>query len=252
MQTGTTGIHTTQNITAELDQQHYTVVRADALSIPPELVQSLDSLLHFYETLPVDEYLPAGGKYRFRRFGRCYYLPVTGEMLPMPHVDYFQSAEHNRVTGGIVRKFAPLLPQIFENSFIRALIAFDLAQFPLTPEMRQQPWQVDVHLIRVIAQPDIMGEPTPEGIHRDGAEFVTVHLAEIDNTAGGEVTIYDPAEQPIHKLRLHNILDSYFLRDTAVLHGVSPIVSADNRHRGVRSILTFDYHYAPGLEKPSR
>lgn len=244
-------IVTSHDITAELNTQHYSLVRADEFTIAPELAAALDLLIHFYEALPPDEYLPAGGKYRFRRFGRYYYLPATGEMLPMPHVDYYQTLEHNKVTGGIVRKFAPLLPQIFENPFVQALVGFNLSQFPISEGMRQHAWQVDVHLIRVIAQPGTMGEPTPEGIHRDSAEFVTVHLAEIDNAAGGEVTIYDLQQQPIYQLKLQDILDTYYLRDTDVLHGVGPIVSADNRRRGVRSILTFDYHYAPGLERPA-
>jgi hypothetical protein len=243
-------ITTTHEITAELAAQNYSLVRASELKISPELQAALDLLLHFYETLPADEYLPNGGKYRFRRFGRFYYVPAVGEMRPLPHVDYFQSLEHNRVTGGIIRKFAPLLPQIFENEFVQGVIQFDFQQFPITEEMRHHPWQVDVHLIRVTAQPGIVGEPTPEGIHRDGAEFVTVHLAEIENAGGGEVTIYDPQEQPVYRLKLRDIMDSYYLCDTNVLHDVTPITSEDDRRRGVRSILTLDYHYKPDLERP--
>jgi hypothetical protein len=243
-------IATSHDITSELSTQYYSLVRAESLTLSPEMEQALDALLHFYETLPADEYLPQGGKYRFRRYDRAYFLPATGEFLPLPHVDYFQSLEHNKVTGGIVRKFAPLLPQIFANPFLQELVRFDLEQFPMSDEMREHPWQVDIHLIRVIAQPGIFGQPTPEGIHRDGADFVTVHLAEIDNVAGGEVTIYDQRSEPISQLTLANLMDSYYLCDTEVLHGVTPITSGDKSRRGVRGILTFDFHYAPMLQRP--
>lgn len=243
-------IATSQNITTELSTQYYSLARAESLTLSPEMSNAFDALLHFYETLPPDEYLPHGGKYRFRRFGRAYFRPSTGEFMPLPHVDYFQSVEHNKVTGGIQRKFAPLLPQIFANPFLKELVRFDLAQFPIGDDMRENPWQVDIHLIRVIAQPGVFGQPTPEGIHRDGADFVTVHLAEIENVAGGEVTVYDKRSEPIYQVTLSNIMDSYYLCDTEVLHGVTPIRSKDDRRRGVRSILTFDYHYAPMLQRP--
>lgn len=244
-------VMTNHSLTGEIQQQAFSVVRAEELFLTADLEAAWADLLTMYPALPLDDYLPDGGKYRFRRFGRLYFLPATGELLPLPHVDYFQPLEHNKVTGGIVRRFAPLVPEMFHNPFMQDLIRFNMAHFPVDEAMRAAPWQVDVHLIRVTTGPDQQGQPTPEGIHRDGAEFVTVHLAEIENVTGGEVTIYDLAAQPIASLTLHHPLDSYLFNDERILHGVTPIRPADGQSAGVRSILTFDYHYAPALERPS-
>lgn len=241
---------TTQDIMGQLRSYDYALVRSDTITLGGDLASAWAELRSFYPDLPLDEYLPDGGKYRFRRFGRMYFLPVTGDLVPMPHVDYFQSLDHNKVTGGIVRKFAPLSPAIFANAFMQALIRFNMAHFPLDDAMRAQPWQVDIHLIRVTTQPDVQGQPTPEGIHCDGAEFVTVHLAEINNVTGGEVTIYDLTEKPLTQLTLNTLLDSYLFNDRRVLHGVTPVRPADGVSTGLRSILTFDYHHVPDLQRP--
>ena len=42
--------------------------------------------------------------------------------------------------------------------------------------MMADDWEVHVHLVRITADLNQLGHATPEGIHRDGAEFVTVHL----------------------------------------------------------------------------
>ena len=92
----------------------------------------------------------------------------------------------------MVRKFAPLLDSTFENEFLRELIRFDFRiSFPLLKQLMAGDWEVHAHLIRVKADKEEQGQPTPESIHRDGAEFVTVHLAELVNAGGGDVSIYD-------------------------------------------------------------
>lgn len=116
--------------------------------------------------------------------------------------------------------------------------------------MKAAPWQVDVHEIRVVASAELQGEPTPEGIHRDGAEFVTVHLVELNNAAGGSVTLYDNQKRPQCSFTLQEIMDSYYFQDPRVWHSAAPISPADPALSAVRSILTFDFHYCPTLERP--
>lgn len=187
-------ISTSHDICGELIAQAYSLTRAGELSLSAEAARAWEALRRDYETLPLDEYLPGGAKYRFRRYGRAYFQPETGELIQLPHQDFYQPVEHNKVTGGIVRKFAPLLPESFNNLFMQELIRFNFSNFPLSEEQYVNPWVVAIHEIRVLAEGDGFGEPTPEGIHRDGAEFVTVHLAEFENAGGGEVTIYDNNE----------------------------------------------------------
>lgn len=229
----------------ELQSQGYSLLRATDMRVSDELQQAWLSLSIDYADLPVDDFLPDGGKYRFRRYGRFRFLPDCGELLRLPHEDYFQSADINRVTGGIVRKFAPLRDSTFINPFLHELIRFDFSQFPLTEASLKCQWEVQVHLIRVTANATSQGHPTPEGIHRDGAEFVTVHLAELVNADGGEVSIYDDDKDLLSTFRLEQIMDSYLFHDASLWHQASPIKPKNVTHQAIRSILTFDYHHLP-------
>lgn len=243
-------ITTARDVCSELEATAYSLLPASDLNVPPELLLAWDALRADYPGLPLDEFLPGGLKYRFRRWGKVYFLPSTGEIVSLPASDYFQSTDINTVTGGIVRRFAPLLPPMFDNPFLQALIRFNMDQFPLQQAQRSLPWQVDIHLIRVVADSTGEGHPTPEGIHKDGAEFVTVHLIEMDNAAGGEVTIYDNDKQPLYRFQLGQLLDSYLFEDPRVWHAASAIKPLDPARPAVRSILTFDYHFAPDLQRP--
>ena len=238
-------ISTDRNIRVEIATAGYSLARAGELRISDELRQAWLSLQIDFADLPADEYLPGGANYRYRRYGRFRFRPESGELTRLPHEDYFQSADINRVTGGIVRKFAPLLDSAYANAFLQALIRFDFAQFPLDAERVADEWEVHAHLIRVTAAAGQPGHPTPEGIHRDGAAFVTVHLAELVNTRGGEVSIYDDDRKLLTSFRLERVLDSYLFNDAVLWHAAAPIQPADHAHAALRSILTFDYHHRP-------
>ena len=239
------GITTERNIRAEIAAKGYSLAQANELRISDELQQAWLSLLIDYADLPADEYLPGGATYRYRRYGRFRFSPESGALERLPHEDYFQSADINRVTGGIIRKFAPLLDSAFANPFFKALIRFDFAQFPLPPESRTGDWEVHAHQIRVTAAAGQPGHPTPEGIHRDGAAFVTVHLAELKNADGGDVSIYDDDRNLLTSFRLRQVMDSYLFNDAILWHAAAPIQPLNPAQAAIRSILTFDYHHQP-------
>ncbi len=235
-------ISTARDIRHEIKQKGYSLLRASDLRMSDELRQSWLSLSIDYADLPADDYLPGGAHYRFRRYGRFRLSPLTGGLARLPHKDYFQSADINCVTGGIIRKFAPLLDTTFDNPFLREFIRFDFARFPLEDIQLKHDWEVQAHLIRVTADDSEQGHPTPEGVHRDGAAFVAVHLAELVNTQGGEVSIYDDDRQLLTTFRLEQVLDSYLFNDAILWHAAAPIFPLVAAHRAIRSILTFDYH----------
>lgn len=249
-------ISTAKDIRSEIAQNGYSVLRTDDLHISDELRQSWLSLTIDYADLPADDFLPGGARYRFRRYGRFRFSPSDGALARMPHEDYFQSAEINPVTGGIIRKFAPLLDTTFGNRFLHELIRFDFAQFPIEDAAQlKEDWEVHAHLIRVTADLSERGHPTPEGIHRDGANFVTVHLAELVNTRGGAVSIYDDDRRLLATFRLEKVLDSYLFDDAKLWHAAEAIVPSTPAHGAIRSILTFDYHFplaVSGLESRAK
>ncbi len=238
-------IATERQLKAEIARDGFCLLRAEELRLSDELRQEWLSLTIDYADLPADEFLPGGARYRYRRYGRFQLSPGSGQLRRLPHEEYFQSVDINRVTGGFIRKFAPMLDSAFENAFLRALIRFDFAQFPLDDAARAHDWEVQAHLIRIVAEAGAPGFPSPEGLHRDGAAFVTVHLAELVNAAGGQVSIYADDRQLLRAFHLERVLDSYLFNDASLWHEAAAIRPIDPRHRAIRSILTFDFHPMP-------
>ena len=230
------GISTRHPAQKELAGKCYSLLRAREIDIGDDLRESWLSLSIDYADLPGD------GKYRFRRYGRFRFLPASGELTSLPHVEYFQSAEINRVPGGYLRRFAPMLDSTLGNPFLRELIRFDFDLFPVSLEQRQSIWEVQAQLIRVTASAVEQGNPNPEGLHRNGAEYVSVHLAELLNAWGGDVSIYGDDRQLLSSFRLANIMDSYLFHDAILWHQASPISPIDDLHQALRGILAFDYH----------
>lgn len=235
-------IATDRSIKDEIATAGYSLVRAAELHIPDELQQARLSLLIDYADLPADEYLPGRATDRYRRYGRFRFSPVSGKLTRLPHEDCSQGAAINRATGGYVREFAPLLDGVFANPFLQELIRFDFAQFPLDAEQAAGDWEAHARLIRVTADAAQTGHPAPEGIHRDGAAFVAVHLAELVNAEDGDVSIYDADRKPLTSFRLEQEMDSCLFNDGVLWHVVAPIQPADPAHAAIRSILSFEYH----------
>ena len=69
-------IHINQNemLRDEISSQKYSFVSAENFNIPSELLSDFKSLKADWENLEADEYLKAGGSFRFRRFGLFEYL----------------------------------------------------------------------------------------------------------------------------------------------------------------------------------
>lgn len=231
-----------RDIKGELQASGYSLARAGEFDISAALRQDWLSLSIDYSDLAADEYLPGGGKYRLRRYGRFALTPRNGALRRLQHEDYFQSADINRVTGGFARKFAPLLDATFDNPFLHELIRFDFEQLPLRESLLAADWEVHAHLIRVTASQSEQGQPTPEGIHRDGAAYVAVHLAELVNALGGEVSLYADNREILSSFRLEQVMDSYLFDDASLWHAAEPIRPQDPAHGAIRSILTFDFH----------
>jgi hypothetical protein len=225
----------------DLAAQGFAWIPQTAWSVGPALALHWQRLCQDWDRLEPDRYLQNGARFRRRRYGRYHWSPAEATLSALAHEVYFQPADENSYAGGVARAFAPLLPDTAQNPFLHALVRLTFACLPLADDRRAIPWEVRIHQIRIVAAPDEPGLPAPEGIHQDGTDFLTLHLVRRHNVVGGETTIYDLDRRPLATHTLREPLDSFMLEDPRVLHGVTPVHSADGRTPGVRDLLGVDF-----------
>jgi hypothetical protein len=73
-------------------------------------------------------------------------------------------------------------------------------------------WRIEVHQFRIEARSDAAGEPTPEGVHRDGVDYVLVLMVDRANIASGTTTIHAADGTLLGSFTLTDPLDKGNLR----------------------------------------
>jgi hypothetical protein len=229
------------DVRRDLAGQGFAWIPRGAWTISPPLESHWERLMGDWDHLEMDRYLQDGATFRRRRYGRYSWLPAEDALEALPDEPYFQPEDENAYAGGIVRAFAPLLPETVHNPFLLALVRATFACLPLAGDERGHAWEVRVHQIRIVTAPERPGLPAPEGTHQDGTDFLTLHLVRRHNITGGVSTIYDLDRKPIQSCTLREPLDSLILEDPRIMHGVTPVYPADGRTVGTRDLLGLDF-----------
>jgi hypothetical protein len=194
-----------------------------------------------WEDLGVDTYMADGGRYRRRRFAAFRASPAG--IARKPHQPHYQSRDYNPLNGGIARWFEPVTERIARHPAMTAVLQTCHRLFDaLTPaELRPNAWHVEVHQFRIEARPGEEGRPTPEGMHRDGVDWVLVLMVRRENIRSGETTIYDNAKRPLGSFTLTQPLDAAFVDDARVYHGVTPVQPIDPALPAFRDVLVVTF-----------
>ena len=221
----------------------FAFVRApDMTALLPEAeLRDWDGFAASWNDLGVDAYMADGGRYRRRRFA-CYRATSVG-IVRKPHQPHYQSRDYNPLNGGIERWFEPVSEPIGRHPVLGAILGTSHSLFDhMTPAAnRPDAWHVELHQFRIEARPGEMGRPTPEGMHRDGVDWVLVLMARRENVKSGETTIYDPTKQPLGSFTLTRPLDSAFVDDGRVYHGVTPVEPLDPARPAYRDVLVVTF-----------
>lgn len=194
-----------------------------------------------WDRLEIDEYMADGGRSRRRRFAR--FRAARGAITREPHGPHFQSRDYNPLNGGIDRWFEPVTDAIAAHPITGRLLELCVDVFTKAAgaESAGIAWKIEMHQFRIEPSPRESGKPTPEGMHRDGVDWVFVGLIARTGVAGGVTGIGDAAGRSLGAFTLSEPLDAVFLDDHRVRHGVTPIeILAPGRpaHRDVL-VLTF-------------
>lgn len=192
-----------------------------------------------WDDLEVDTYLADRGRYRRRRHA-VYSVAAGGAIEREPHQPHYQGEEYNRLFGGVERWFAPVSSAVGDGATMRAILRFCATLFGgLAPDVRR--WRVEVHQFRIEARPEQAGQPTPEGQHRDGVDFVLVLLVQRRNIASGTTTIHGLDGATLGAFTLTHPFDAALVDDARVFHGVTPVTPLDPAQPAFRDVLVVTF-----------
>lgn len=193
-----------------------------------------------WNDLALDTYLADFGRYRRRRHA-VFRAERDGAIVRAAHQPHWQSREYNALQGGIERWFEPLEESIVSGDSLQTILRLSLALFgTLAPEVEN--WHVEVHQFRIEARLDEPGQPTPEGVHRDGVDYVLVLLVDRVNIASGTTTIHAAGTRELlGSFTLTKPLDAALVDDARVFHGVTPVEAIDPAQPAHRDVLVVTF-----------
>jgi hypothetical protein len=218
--------------------------------LTPAALAEWPSFAASWENLGVDTYMADGGRYRRRRFAA---FAVSSEnVVRKAHQPHYQSRDYNLLNGGIERWFEPVTEAIAIHPVTLGLLDVGRKVFDvLTPAPdRPMAWHVELHQFRIEAYAGQIGQPTPEGLHRDGVDWVLVVLVNRNNVERGVTSIYGLDRSHLGDFTLTDPLDTVFLQDTRVFHGVTAIRPLDPNKVAQRDVAVITFRSAP-LQLPS-
>ena len=195
-----------------------------------------------WNTLELDQYMADGGRYRRRRHA-VYSAIAGGAILRAAHQPHYQSRDYNALNGGIARWFEPVDDAVASGATMRAVLAFSRALFEALAGARD--WHVEVHQFRIEARADERGQPTPEGVHRDGVDYVLVLLVDRQNIISGTTTVHALNGDQLGAFTLAAPLDAALLDDARVAHGVTPIEPVDPDGPAYRDVMVVTWRQTP-------
>ena len=192
-----------------------------------------------WSRLELDTYMADGGRYRRRRHA-TFAVAATGAIVRAPHQAHYQSLDYNPLHGGVERWFEPVEDASAAGGSLGTILAFCRSAFgSLAPTVLD--WHVEVHQFRIEARAKETGRPTPEGLHRDGVDYVLVLLVNRENIASGVTTIHGSGGEMLGQFTLTTPFDAAIVDDKRVSHGVTPVEPIDPSKPAYRDVLVVTF-----------
>ncbi len=207
----------------------------------PDALQRWGGFAASWDHLGLDRYMADGGRYRRRR--HAVFAAGTGGFERKPHQPHYQSRDHNALNGGIERWFTPVEDQVATHPVLLAILSACRTVFEdlTSPGARPDTWHVELHQFRIEPSGGEDAQPTPEGLHRDGVDWVLVLLVARENIASGVTSIHDAQRRLLGSFTLREPLDAAFVDDGRVYHGVTAIRPLDPTLPAHRDVLVVTF-----------
>lgn len=225
---------------SDLRANHHGIVAGDVMAawadVEPE---QWTDFADYWNRLTLDRFMGDGGTYRLRRYGQ-FEPDRDGRLRQLPHSAYEQARCVNWLNGGIARVFDPLEPGFARNAVLHRILN-TLTSIIDTAEGVPTRWNVKLHPYRILATTGIAGQPTPEGLHRDGVDYVVVMMVQRNNIVGGESIMTDVNREPLGRLTLDGPMHTMILNDALTLHAVTPVTARDPARPAYRDVLVIAF-----------
>ena len=195
-----------------------------------------DAFCSSWNHLEPDPYLAKVGLTRRRRHAVASIDVAQGMVRFEPHQAHYQSQVYNALQGGIERWFEPMTDDVKANPCMQGLLQFCASMFcSQRPDVKR--WKVEIHQFRIEAWPERAGEPTPEGTHRDGVDFVAVTLIERHNILSGTTSVHNLDGDELAHFTLTRPLDTVLIDDRRLAHGVTAVLPDNPDELAWRDVL---------------
>jgi hypothetical protein len=189
--------------------------------------------------LELDTYMADGGRYRRRRHA-IYEATRDGALIRQPHQPHFQALDYNPLNGGVARWFEPIETGVGAGSSMTTILGFCRALFDSLAAGTLS-WRIEAHQFRIEARSGEHGRPTPEGLHRDGVDYVLVLLVNRQNIASGVTSINSLDGVALGHFTLTDPLDAALVDDRRVAHGVTAVEPIDPSLPAYRDVLVVTF-----------
>lgn len=223
-----------------LAKNHY--IQTSGIDFVKQNALSNDAIINFqsfWNNLVLDQYMADGGKYRYRRYGE-FFLNVSANSLELqPHKSYSQPLYINQLNGGVERMFEPLQNKFTENSILISILNDFGNLFKAVSDINK--WSVRLHPYRIYANRDSKGYPTPEGLHRDGVDFIISLMINRVNIMGGISKVTNLEKNLLSEVQLSDPFDTLIGNDHLTLHEVSTITPVNDGLPAYRDVLVIAF-----------
>lgn len=218
-----------------------TAMQAWLLSQSPDALSDWEAFSASWEGMPLDQYMADGGRYRRRRYA-VFSAAVSSSPIQSsppiqlePHQPHYQSLDYNHLNGGVARHFEAIPEHLALGNTLQSVLLFGRQTF--SQLMPNKSWHIEVHQFRIEASDQGIGKPTPEGVHRDGVDFVLVMMVKRVNISSGTTTMHDLELNTLDSFTLTAPLDCAIVNDKRCMHGVTPIEPVDSSQLAHRDVL---------------
>ena len=189
-----------------------------------------------------------GGTYRQRRYGQ-FETDAHGCLHQLPHAPYEQAKHINPLNGGIARIFDPLEPGFSQHTVLHGVLGF-LIKLLNEVEGQVHAWNVKLHPYRILATTDMAGQPTPEGLHRDGVDYVVSMMVKRNNILGGESILTDVHREQLEHMTLKEPMQMLILNDAQTFHEATAVAPRIPNTPAYRDVLVIAFEKVRNGQQP--